>query len=170
MHADKAGASEAEYDALHFEACLAEVDQQAQVQTGRLEIIHALRAVNIVEHSDRLQLNEHCTLDQQIDRVFSGNNAIVSDHHAVLLQDRKAVLAQFMSESILIDLLKKSRSKRVENGERASDDTLGHPIERDFICVHLRASAVPYSSFGLSQPKLANSLTHPPSRRARRRA
>ena len=34
-YADEAGASEAEYDALHFEACLSEVDQQAQVQTGR---------------------------------------------------------------------------------------------------------------------------------------
>ena len=133
------------------------------MQTGRLEIIQALRAVNIIECSDRLQLNKHRTLDQQIDGVFSDINAIVLDHHAVLLQDRKAGFAQLMSESILIDLFKKSRSKRVENGERASDDTLGHPIERDFICVHLRASAVSYSSLGLSQPKLANRLTLRPS-------
>jgi hypothetical protein len=140
MHADKAGASEAEYDALHVEACLSEVDQQAQVQTGGIEIIQALCAVNIIESSDRLQL-KHRTLDQQ-----------------------GRPCAQFMRESILIDLFKKSRSERVKNGEYA------RPVERDFICVHLRASAVSYSSFRLSQPKLANSLTHPPSRRLRRRA
>jgi hypothetical protein len=76
MHADKASASEAEYDALHFEACLAEVDQQAQVQTSCLEIIQALGAVDIIECSDRLQFNEHRTLDQQIDGVFSDINSI----------------------------------------------------------------------------------------------
>lgn len=97
MHADEASASEAEYDALHFEACLAKVDQQAQVQTGRLQIIQTLSSVNIVECSDRLQLNEHRTLDQEIDGVFSDINAIVSDDHAVLLQDRKAGLTQLMS-------------------------------------------------------------------------
>src|SRR3977135_1836444 len=113
MHADKASASEAEYDALHFETCLAKVDQEAQVQAGRLQIIQALGAVNIVECSDRLQFNEHRTLDQQIDGVSSDINAIVSHHQAVLLRDRKAGLARFMSESILIDLFKKSRSKRV---------------------------------------------------------
>ena len=83
------------------------------MQAGRLEIIQALRAVNIIECSDRLQLHKHRTLDQQIDGVLSDANAIVLDHHAVLLQDRKAAFAQLMSESILIDLFKKSRSKRV---------------------------------------------------------
>ena len=39
-----------------------------------------------------------------------------------------ASLAQFMSESILVDLFKKFRPKRVESGERASDDPLGLSI------------------------------------------
>ena len=58
MHADKASALEAKYDAFHFEACPPEVDQQAQVQTGRLQIIQALRSMNLIDSMDYFQFNE----------------------------------------------------------------------------------------------------------------
>jgi hypothetical protein len=164
MNADKAGASKAQNYALDFQARLAEVDQEAQLQTSRPKVVQALGTMNIIECSDRLQFNEHRILNQQIDSVLANDDTVVPDNDSALLRNDEPRLAKFMRERIFINLLEKSGPERVGDGERASDDTLGKSVHYGIICVHLRSSAVPFSFFGLSQPKLANPLTHRRSR------
>jgi len=49
----------------------AEVQQQAQTQVAGFEVVHALRAMHIVERANRLQFDGDRLLDQQVGDILS---------------------------------------------------------------------------------------------------
>ncbi len=57
-HADGGGALLGQDEAFDFKPGLAEVEQQAEMQAGRFQIIQALRAMNVVDRRGDLQFNK----------------------------------------------------------------------------------------------------------------
>ena len=55
----------------------AKAQQQAQTQVAGFEVVHALRAMHIVQCSNRLQFDGHHLLDQQIGDILSDNDAVI---------------------------------------------------------------------------------------------
>ena len=52
--------------ATYVHSGLAEVNQQAQCQARCLEIVEALRQMNVVEFPDSLQFDQDAALDEQV--------------------------------------------------------------------------------------------------------
>jgi hypothetical protein len=59
---------------LDLQPRMPKVQQQAQPEPGRLQIIHALRPMDRVQHVDGFQFDQHRILDQQIGRVRSDDH------------------------------------------------------------------------------------------------
>ena len=85
--------------AFDLQARLAEVKQQAQLQTGRLQIIGALHStpgssvrghVRVVKCSDGLQLDQKHVVDQQVHEILAYQDDFVVHLGAVLLHSRYA--------------------------------------------------------------------------------
>ena len=133
---------------LDLEAGLAEVEQQTEPQAGHREVVDALGGVSAVQRLNRFQFDDDSLLDQQIDRVLPDDNAVVVNLNPVLLRDSKTGLAELVGQCVLVNLLEKSGSERINDLECATDNLLRQSIGPDFICVHLRASAVeiPYGA------------------------
>ena len=81
---------------LDFDAGLAKIEQQTQVQAGCLQIIDALGHVRFVERANRFQFNHDGIVSQQVGYVLAGDDTVVMDSNRLLLQDRQASFAQFM--------------------------------------------------------------------------
>jgi hypothetical protein len=56
--------SQASDHAFDFQARLGEIEQQAERQAGRLQIIGALHPMHVIQCPDCLQLNQNHVLDQ----------------------------------------------------------------------------------------------------------
>ena len=56
----------------YLQSWSAEIQQQAKRQPRRPKVIQALRHMHRVECFDRLQLNDHRVLNQQVGAVFTG--------------------------------------------------------------------------------------------------
>ena len=46
-------------DALDLDSRLAEIEQQAQLQSGRFQVVEALRHMHVIESFDRLQFDKN---------------------------------------------------------------------------------------------------------------
>ncbi len=57
-------------DAANLETGVTEVQQQRQMQAGGLQIIHALRGVDAVESSHRLQFDDDAAINAEIGRYL----------------------------------------------------------------------------------------------------
>jgi hypothetical protein len=68
-------------DAPDLKARLTEVEQQAQVQSGRPRVIQALRQVDIIERLDSLVFHKNLPLDQQMNRVFTHHDTVVGNNN-----------------------------------------------------------------------------------------
>jgi hypothetical protein len=133
-------------DAANFQTRMAEVEEQCQAQAGGFQIVHALREVDAVEGSHCFQFDDDAVINNQIGGVFPDDNSVVSNDDRMLLRDAEAVFPQLVSQAILVHLFQKSGSHFVQDGECATDDALGDPVQSTFICVHLRSSAVRIAS------------------------
>jgi hypothetical protein len=60
----------------------AKTQQQAQTQVAGFEVVHALRAMHIVQCANRLQFDGHHLLDQQIGDILSDNDAVIPHRRA----------------------------------------------------------------------------------------
>ena len=86
------------------------------------------------------------SLDQKVHGVLPNDGTIVQDHDPVLLRHGNACLAKLVRQRIFINLLEKSRPKRIGNRQRTSNNHLGKAIQFGLISVHKRSSAVHLSS------------------------
>jgi len=80
-------ASKSVGNALDIKAGLAEVEQQAEVQPGRRQIVEALRGVRVVQDLDRFQFDDDGSLDRQVDIMLPDGNVIICDSVPLLLRD-----------------------------------------------------------------------------------
>jgi len=110
-------ASQAVDHALDFQASPAEVEQQAELPAGCLEIVDALHPtpgsrarghVRVIQCFDGLQFDQQHVLDHQVHEVLVDHRAVIHDRGAALLRDSESRLAQRVCQRILGDLLQKS--------------------------------------------------------------
>ena len=142
-HAKGGGALQVQDDAFDLKARLAEVEQQAEMQTCGFQIIQALRAMNLVDRPGYFQFDEDHVFDEQVNRIVPDHNAIVSNDHAMLLRDGDSGLAKLVQQSVFIDFLKESASQPVEHRQGAANNTLDRRLARYlFIGLHLRVLRV----------------------------
>ena len=109
-----------------------------------LEIVQALRQVNVIKFFDRFEFDQYETFDQQIGHVFTYNNIPIADASDLLRFDREAIASQFVCQGILIDLFQEAVAERVGDGVGTPDDPLGDGIQSVFICVHLWFHFTPF--------------------------
>jgi hypothetical protein len=83
-NANRSGASEAVNNAFDFQARLAEVQQQAQTQVGRFEVVQTLSKMNRVQFLDRPEFHEHRVPHQQVHSVLTDDAAIIPDDDTAL--------------------------------------------------------------------------------------
>ena len=57
---------------------LAKIKQQAQLQTGRFQIVGALHSMRVVQCFDGLQLDQTHVVDQQVNELFASQDVFVS--------------------------------------------------------------------------------------------
>src|SRR5271165_6262692 len=116
MHTDRGGylgderAPASQDLAFDFDAKPAEIDQQTQAQASRLQVIEALREMNVVLASDRLLFDDDRVLHQKVHNVFADRRAPVLDDGAALLLHRKACITPLERQRILVKILDESWS------------------------------------------------------------
>src|SRR5258706_12550373 len=93
--------------------------------------------MDLVQVFHGLQLHQNKSLDNQIRKVVSDNNAVVQDGDWVLLGHFQADLSQFVRHCILIDLLKKTTAKFISDAESAAKDLLRDLIQSLLVIVLL---------------------------------
>jgi hypothetical protein len=72
-------------NALKLQVRRPEIEQEAQVSSGRPEVIDALRAMRAVECPHGFQFDEDGAFDQEIDEIIADQGAFVYDRDSVLL-------------------------------------------------------------------------------------
>ena len=88
--------------ALDLQSWIPEIGQQTQPEARRLQMVHTLSPVDCIQRVDRFQPDQDSILDQQIRPVCAGHHTVIMDRDVVLLRNRQSILAQFISEGILI--------------------------------------------------------------------
>ena len=79
-----ASALQVQDDAVDREARLAEIEQQAEMQARRFQIVQALCPMNLIDPRRRLQFGQNVTLNEQVNRIVPDRDPIVSNTHAML--------------------------------------------------------------------------------------
>jgi hypothetical protein len=69
-------------------------------------------------------------LDRQIGKILTGHFSVIGDRKAALPHDAQPRLGSFVRQSILINLLRLPRTKRIKPGKRVADDTARQIIQR----------------------------------------
>ena len=92
--------SQASDHAFDFPAWLAEIEQQAERQAGRLQIIGALHPMYVIQCPDRLQLDQKHAFDQQVRAVLANHSARVVYLDAALLLYYEASIPQLVRQSL----------------------------------------------------------------------
>ena len=84
-HAKGGGALQVQDDAFDLEVWLAEIEQQAEMQARRFQIIQALHPMNLIDPLRRLQFDQNVTFNERVNRIVPDHDPIVSNGHAMLL-------------------------------------------------------------------------------------
>ena len=74
------------HDATNTRFRRSEINQQADLQTGCLKIIQALRSVNIVERFHRFNLDDDASFYQKISNVIADHDFPIANIGLVLLR------------------------------------------------------------------------------------
>jgi hypothetical protein len=90
----------------------AEVPQQAETQSGRLEIIEALHRMRVIER--RFQFDDERSLEQQVDIIRPDDHPIICNRDPMLLHDVQPKFAQLVHQRVLTDPFQKPNAKRIQ--------------------------------------------------------
>jgi hypothetical protein len=63
----------------------AEVDQQAQRLARHLQVIPALREMQVAQRADHLEFDDDLVLDQEVGGIFANNHVVIKDDDSPLL-------------------------------------------------------------------------------------
>src|SRR6266852_9102468 len=87
-----------------------EVDQQAEMVLGHLEVSQQLRLVNRLQLGDGLEFDDERFLNQKIQPIAAvQENSLVGQRHLLLSLETDARLAQLKSETFFVSRLQQSR-------------------------------------------------------------
>jgi hypothetical protein len=126
----------------------AEVQQQAEPQSRRLQIVEALRGMWVIQSLHRFQCDGKYPLYQQLDIVNPDDHPIICNSDSILLHDVQPTFAQLMHQRVLQNPFQKPNAKRVQNLKGTANKPLGEPINPALISVHpwLKYLALPHAS------------------------
>src|ERR1700761_9776647 len=77
---------------LDLETKPAKVEQQTETQARGLEVIQALRAMNVIDRSGDLPFHKHDVFHEQVHGIVPDPGIVVPNDHAVLLRDPSPAL------------------------------------------------------------------------------
>ena len=86
--------SQVQNNALKLQARSPEIEQQAQVSSGRAEVVDALCTMGSVERPHGFQSDQNRVCDQEFDKIFPHQDAFVCDRDCTLLLDGNAGYTQ----------------------------------------------------------------------------
>jgi hypothetical protein len=112
------------------------------MQACGLQIIQALRAMDLVDRLGYLQFDQDDVFDEQVSRIVSDHDPIVSNDHTMLLRDGDPSFPELVKQSVFIDSLKESGSQRAEYRQDAANDPLGQKVNPVLTGFHLRVLRV----------------------------
>jgi len=141
MNANRSGASQAPNDAFDFAARLAEVQQPAQTQARRLEVVQALGTMAIVQCLDGLELHDQHVIHQQVRRVFTDDDTFVPDDDTALLRHGKTDLAKLVASAFSYTFSRNPDPSVLATANARPMMRLERSLilaSFAFICVHLR--------------------------------
>ena len=93
--------------------------------------------MRLVQRFHGLQFDQKHLRYQQVHAVLAEHYAVIGDRNVVPLHDAESRLAEFMGQSILMRLLQKPDSERIEHGKCTADDVPRQVIQPISICVRL---------------------------------
>ncbi len=123
---------------------LAEIEAQAEMQAGCLEMVDALDAIRLVQRLEGPQFGQQHLRNKQVHEIRVGDRTAVRDRGPLRLRIGTASLTQFIRRRIHVDLIQKSDHDRIDHIERATKSDLGQlhqPASICVLCVHLPAFA-----------------------------
>ena len=91
---------------------------------ARLEVIQALRVMDILQLSDGLEFDEDQLLYNEVNRISADDDSVIKHAGFMLLCYVEARFAKLVRKCIFIDLLQKAGPKSVGNTECAADNLL----------------------------------------------
>jgi hypothetical protein len=153
-----AAASEPVYHAANFQAGVTEIEQQRQAQPRRPQVIYALCSVNAIQSFHCFQFNDNSSFNHKVGSVIAHDDTIIPNFGRILLRNAEAILPKLVCERILIDPLEKPSSQPIQYCKCTPDNAFRNSVQHVFICVHLRPSAVPFSSLNGTAHSLSSSL------------
>jgi hypothetical protein len=121
--------SQVQNNALKLQVRRPEIEQEAQVSSGRPEVIDALRAMRAVERAYGFQFDEDGVFDQEIDEIFADQDAFVCDRASTLLRDSKASGAQLYCQGVFVDLFQETAAECIRHSEGAADDPVRYRVK-----------------------------------------
>ena len=141
MNADKRRL-EIPNNSFDFRLRLTEVDEQANVHPGGLQVVQALRRMHVIQSFCHFEFDQNCRFDKQIGGEFTDDHTVIPYLNRVLLANLEARLAELVSQSVLVDLFEKTGAEFVGDPVDTPDDLPGELIQLQsaFICVHRRLS------------------------------
>jgi hypothetical protein len=137
-------APQAVHNALGLEARIAEVEQQAKLQSGCCEVIDTLETMRSSNILTAFSSTRTAVFDRQIDKILGDRHVTICDSGPMLLREGESRRAQFKCQLILVDLLQKSGPGRIQHGECAANVGPDIAFSRSLfaysasICLHLR--------------------------------
>ena len=130
------------------------------MQARGLQVVQALRSMDVVDCLGHFQFDNDDTLDKQVNSIVANHDPIVPNHHSMLLQDGEPGLAQFMHQSVFIDFLQKSNPERVKHSQGAADNSSGQQVKPVLPGIHRRVLRVRRFHFLIHcRNNLANKFT-----------
>jgi hypothetical protein len=106
------------------------------MQSGRLQIVEALRGMRVIQSLDRFQFDDKSRLDQQVDIISPEDHPIIYNSDSMLLRDVQPTFAQLVHQRVLINPFQKPNAKRIQNLKGAAHNRLSDPINAALISVH----------------------------------
>ena len=128
-------------DPTEFEFGVFKIQDEADGQSGCLEIIQHLADFVIGDALNDFRVNDHLAEGDQVGNVFRNLLVTVYDRVAGLLKIRDATILKLNDHGIFVGLFVITVADIIQNGKRATDDGVGFLLAW-VICVHLRPSAV----------------------------
>jgi len=112
----------------NFDFAFAEVDEQADVDSGGGEVVHELNLMRLDYCPNRLEFDDHFSLNDQIGDLLADDLAFVPNRHWLLERTGTASRSKLNRETSFVNRFQKSKPKLIINLVCRTNDFLGYLV------------------------------------------
>jgi hypothetical protein len=116
-------------DTPNLKRTLREIEEQAMFLTDGFEVGAHDREVDVLQVLDRLQLDNDCCFNEDVEAMTTNALSIVADLNFDLMIDSKPSLAKFDEKRFFIDCFQEPGPQSPVDFDRSTNDTLGQFFE-----------------------------------------